>query len=211
VVELQQQVEDAWDSIPLRTIQTLIDSMPRRIAEVIAARVDIQGTSTGAFLMYWGLVTIFLHASVNHCFGVFFVAKSTVQRFMPVCVQRYRSTITPSFYLLYHQQVAHRVTLQFLSPYTYCITNHLLTELHYCICQYVAEQQHPSFYLHSFPVFLCNGPYMDILPNIDHTRLNYNRVKGLEPLRITEMGLFISDNLDFNSNLNCSCNDSVIA
>jgi hypothetical protein len=67
VVELQQQVEDAWDSIPLRTIQTLIDSMSRRIAEVIVAK---EVTSTGSFLMYWGLVAIFLHASINHCFGV---------------------------------------------------------------------------------------------------------------------------------------------
>jgi len=38
VVELQQQVEDAWDSTPLRTTQTLIDSMTRRIAAIIAAK-----------------------------------------------------------------------------------------------------------------------------------------------------------------------------
>jgi len=38
VVGLQQQVENAWDSIPLHTIQTLIDSMPRRIAEVVGAK-----------------------------------------------------------------------------------------------------------------------------------------------------------------------------
>jgi hypothetical protein len=38
VVDLQQQVEDVWDSIPLHIIQTLIDSMPRHIAAVIAEK-----------------------------------------------------------------------------------------------------------------------------------------------------------------------------
>jgi hypothetical protein len=38
MVDLQQQVEEAWDSIPLRTIQTLIDSMPSRIAAVIVEK-----------------------------------------------------------------------------------------------------------------------------------------------------------------------------
>jgi len=32
--------------------------------------------------MYWRLVAIFLHASINHCFGVFLVAKSIIQRFV---------------------------------------------------------------------------------------------------------------------------------
>ena len=37
VVELEKQVQEEWEAIPQETIQALIDSMPHRIAEVIAA------------------------------------------------------------------------------------------------------------------------------------------------------------------------------
>ena len=35
VVELEEQVQLEWDAISQETIQTLIESMPHRIAEVI--------------------------------------------------------------------------------------------------------------------------------------------------------------------------------
>jgi hypothetical protein len=37
VEELERQVQEEWDTVMQETIQTLIDSMPRRIAEVIGA------------------------------------------------------------------------------------------------------------------------------------------------------------------------------
>ena len=37
VVELKQQIQEEWSAIPQDTIQTLVDSMPNRIAEVISA------------------------------------------------------------------------------------------------------------------------------------------------------------------------------
>ena len=38
VVELEQQIQEEWSAIPQGTIQTLVDSMPNRIAEVISTR-----------------------------------------------------------------------------------------------------------------------------------------------------------------------------
>ena len=38
VAELEVQVQEESQKIPLETIQSLVDSMPQRIAEVIAAK-----------------------------------------------------------------------------------------------------------------------------------------------------------------------------
>jgi transposase len=38
VEELEVQVQEEWSAIPQETIENLIDSMPRRVAEVISSR-----------------------------------------------------------------------------------------------------------------------------------------------------------------------------
>ena len=38
VQQLEDQVQEEWAAIPLETIQMVIDTMPQRIAEVIAAK-----------------------------------------------------------------------------------------------------------------------------------------------------------------------------
>jgi len=58
--------------------------MPSRIAATKGKGWTYKVLALGSFLIYGGLVAIFFRASIGHCLCAFFVAKSTVQRFILV-------------------------------------------------------------------------------------------------------------------------------
>jgi hypothetical protein len=86
-VDVEKQAVESWDNITLCTIQALIYIVPvSYCCSNCSKGWTYKVLALASFPMYGGLVIIFLHVSMDHCFGVFFVAKSTVQRFMSVFV-----------------------------------------------------------------------------------------------------------------------------